>query len=64
MNELKKAVIALAPVWLVLVIVFYFAIGWNTLWFVSVLFVIAIGIVILMSIWFEFLENYFKKKGE
>lgn len=63
MNDLKKLTLALAPVWLVLVIVFSFAIGWKALWLFSVIFVVAILIVILMSYWFEFLDNYFKKKG-
>ncbi len=63
MNDLKKTILALAPVWLVLVIVFYFAIGWKALWVVSVLFVIAILFIILMSYWFKLIENYFNKKG-
>lgn len=64
MNELKKFGLAIAPILLVLFVVMYPAIGWKVLWVVPTITVCSIVFVILMECWFEFLENYFKKKGE
>lgn len=64
MNELKKFGLAIAPILLVLFVVMYFAIGWKALWVVPALTVCSTVFAILMICWIEFLENYFKKKGE
>jgi Na+/pantothenate symporter len=64
MNELKKFGLAIAPIVLVLFVVMYFAIGWKALWVVPTLTVCSTVFAILMICWIEFLENYFKKKGE
>ena len=64
MNELKKFGLAIAPILLALFVVMYFAIGWKALWVVPTITVCSIVFVILMECWFEFLDNYFKKKGE
>lgn len=64
MNELKKFSLAIAPILLVLFVVMYFAIGWKALWVVPTITVGSVVFVILMECWFEFLENYFKKKRE
>lgn len=64
MNELKKFCLAMAPFLLVLFVVMYPAIGWKALWVVPTITVCSIVFVILMECWFEFLDYYFKKKGE
>lgn len=64
MNDLKKFSLAIAPILLVLFVVMYFAIGWKALWVFPTITVGCRVFVILMECWFEFLENYFKKKGE
>lgn len=64
MNELKKFGLAIAPILVVLFVVMYAAIGWKALWVVPTLTVCSVVFTILMICWIEFLENYFKKKGE
>lgn len=64
MNDLKKFGLAIVPILLVLFVVMYAAIGWKALWVVPTLTVCSVVFVFLMECWFEFLENYFKKKRE